>query len=175
MKILLILFIIVAVHEAGHLIVARICKIPVEKCFIFFNPYFTVFQFRTSRTHYGLGWLPLGGFTKFKELNTPLLKRALIYSAGILANLLFGFAILGLDSFRMIGEYLYCLTHLEIITLYQYSFIDLAAFFSLLIGFVNLIPLGSLDGRKIYDSLFQFYNLRYIYKKYERHKQQLKK
>ncbi|MBQ5638027.1 MAG: site-2 protease family protein, partial [Alistipes sp.] len=56
--------IIVGLHEFGHFIVARLFKIRVEKFYIFFDPWFSLFKFNYKGTEYGIGWLPLGGYVK---------------------------------------------------------------------------------------------------------------
>lgn len=56
--------ILVGIHEFGHFIMARIFKIRVEKFYIFFDPWFSLFKFKRGNTEYGLGWLPLGGYVK---------------------------------------------------------------------------------------------------------------
>ena len=56
--------ILVGIHELGHFIMARIFHIRVEKFYIFFDPWFSLFKFRHKDTEYGLGWLPLGGYVK---------------------------------------------------------------------------------------------------------------
>ena len=61
---LLSLTLLVVVHELGHFIAARIFRIRVEKFYIFFNPWFSLFKFRRGQTEYGLGWVPLGGYVK---------------------------------------------------------------------------------------------------------------
>ena len=58
------LSLLVAIHEFGHFIVARIFKIRVEKFYIFFDPWFSLFKWKRGETEYGLGWLPLGGYVK---------------------------------------------------------------------------------------------------------------
>ena len=55
---------LVGIHEFGHFIMARIFRIRVEKLYIFFDPWFSLFKFRRGHTAYGLGWLPLGGYVK---------------------------------------------------------------------------------------------------------------
>ena len=55
---------LVGIHELGHFFMARAFKIRVEKFYIFFNPWFSLFKFRRNGTEYGLGWLPLGGYVK---------------------------------------------------------------------------------------------------------------
>jgi membrane-associated protease RseP (regulator of RpoE activity) len=170
MTILFLLVIIIAIHELGHLITARLLKIRVQKCYIGFHPFFTIFHCKVGSTEYGIGWLPIGGYTKFHEESTPILKRICIYSAGVTANLVFGFSILGGKAFSMLWEYMYCIATLDIFSLTQYPFLDLCAFLSILMGLINLLPIGSLDGRKIYAGCVHFYNLRYIYKKLDKHK-----
>mgnify|MGYP001404152234 FL=1 len=43
----------------GHFVAAKIFKVRVEKFFIFFNPWFSLFRFKRGETEYGMGWLPL--------------------------------------------------------------------------------------------------------------------
>lgn len=58
------LSLLVAIHEFGHFIVARLFKIRVEKFYIFFDPWFSLFKWKRGETEYGVGWLPLGGYVK---------------------------------------------------------------------------------------------------------------
>ncbi|MBO5276827.1 MAG: RIP metalloprotease RseP, partial [Alistipes sp.] len=53
-----------AIHEFGHFIMARVFKIRVEKFYIFFDPWFSLFKWKRGDTEYGVGWLPLGGYVK---------------------------------------------------------------------------------------------------------------
>jgi regulator of sigma E protease len=58
----------VVVHEFGHYIAARIFKTRVEKFYLFFNPWFSIFKFNYKGTEYGMGWLPLGGYVKISGM-----------------------------------------------------------------------------------------------------------
>ncbi len=58
------LSLLVAIHEFGHFIMARVFKIRVEKFYIFFDPWFSLFKWKRGDTEYGVGWLPLGGYVK---------------------------------------------------------------------------------------------------------------
>lgn len=63
-QVLMSLSLLVAIHEFGHYIVARIFKIRVEKFYIFFDPWFSLFKWKRGETEYGIGWVPLGGYVK---------------------------------------------------------------------------------------------------------------
>lgn len=58
------LAILIILHEGGHFLFARIFKTRVEKFYLFFNPWFSIFKYKKGYTEYGLGWLPLGGYVK---------------------------------------------------------------------------------------------------------------
>lgn len=100
--------ILVGIHELGHFIMARVFKIRVEKFYIFFDPWFSLFKFRRGHTEYGLGWLPLGGYCKIAGMidesmdkeyqnrepqpwefrSKPAWKRFLVMIAGVVMNIL---------------------------------------------------------------------------------------
>ncbi len=63
-QLLLSLSILVVLHEFGHFIFARLFNTRVEKFYLFFNPWFSLFKFKKGDTEYGIGWLPLGGYVK---------------------------------------------------------------------------------------------------------------
>ena len=63
-QLLLSLSILVILHEFGHYITARWFKCRVEKFYLFFDPWFSVFKKKVGDTEYGIGWLPLGGYVK---------------------------------------------------------------------------------------------------------------
>lgn len=115
LQLILSLSILVIVHEFGHFIFARMFKVRVEKFYLFFNPWFTVFKFKpkNSETEYGLGWLPLGGYVKIAGMidesmdkeqmaqppqdwefrSKPAGQRLLIMVGGVLMNFLLAFFI----------------------------------------------------------------------------------
>ena len=66
LQLILSLSLLVLVHEFGHFIFARLFKVRVEKFYLFFDPWFSLFKFKpkNSDTEYGIGWLPLGGYCK---------------------------------------------------------------------------------------------------------------
>jgi regulator of sigma E protease len=88
--VILLLGILVVVHEAGHFIVGKLCKIPVEIFSIGFGP--TIIGFQIRETHYRLSLIPLGGFVKFygtvpSEEVPEALKGREFYNASIPARL----------------------------------------------------------------------------------------
>ena len=58
LQLILSLSILVIVHEFGHFIFARIFKVRVEKFYLFFDPWFSLFKYKpkNSDTEYGVGW-----------------------------------------------------------------------------------------------------------------------
>ena len=65
---LLSISILVILHEFGHFAFAKIFKTRVEKFYLFFNPWFSLFKVKKGETEYGLGWLPLGGYVKISGM-----------------------------------------------------------------------------------------------------------
>ena len=100
--------ILVGIHELGHFLMARVFRIRVDKFYIFFDPWFSLFKFKRGDTEYGLGWLPLGGYCKIAgmidesmdkeqmklppkpdEFRTkPAWQRFLVMIAGVVMNVL---------------------------------------------------------------------------------------
>ncbi len=64
LQFVLSLSILVIIHELGHFLAAKAFKTRVEKFYLFFNPWFSIFKFKYGETEYGVGWLPLGGYVK---------------------------------------------------------------------------------------------------------------
>jgi regulator of sigma E protease len=62
------LSILVVIHEFGHFTFAKIFKTRVEKFYLFFDPWFSLFKYKKGETEYGIGWLPLGGYVKISGM-----------------------------------------------------------------------------------------------------------
>jgi regulator of sigma E protease len=56
--------ILVILHELGHYLPAKFFKCRVEKFYLFFNPWFSLWKKKIGETEYGLGWIPFGGYVK---------------------------------------------------------------------------------------------------------------
>ena len=105
---LLSLSILVFLHELGHFAFAKLFRTRVEKFYIFFNPWFSLFKKKIGDTEYGMGWLPLGGYVKISGMidesmdkeqmkkppqpwefrSKPPYQRLLIMVGGVLVNFL---------------------------------------------------------------------------------------
>ncbi len=70
LQVILALSLLILVHEFGHFFFARLFKIRVDKFYLFFDPWFSIFKFKPKKsdTEYGLGWLPLGGYCKISGM-----------------------------------------------------------------------------------------------------------
>ena len=67
-------------HELGHFIPAKLFKCRVEKFYLFFDPWFSLFKKKIGETEYGIGWLPFGGYVKIagmvdESMDTEQLKQ----------------------------------------------------------------------------------------------------
>lgn len=72
--------ILVGLHELGHFIPAKLFKTRVEKFYLFFDPWFSLFKTKIGGTEYGIGWLPFGGYVKIagmvdESMDTEQLKQ----------------------------------------------------------------------------------------------------
>lgn len=56
--------ILVVLHELGHFLPAKWFGCRVDKFYLFFNPWFSLYKKKIGETEYGLGWVPLGGYVK---------------------------------------------------------------------------------------------------------------
>ncbi|MGH2575166.1 MAG: RIP metalloprotease RseP, partial [Ignavibacteria bacterium] len=111
---LIVIIILVFVHEFGHFIAAKICKMRVDKFYLFFD-FFNLrfFKFVRGDTEYGVGAFPLGGYVKVagmidesmdKEFisqppqpwefrSKPVYQRMFVITAGVIMNTLLAFLI----------------------------------------------------------------------------------
>jgi regulator of sigma E protease len=88
----------VLIHEFGHFIAARLCKIEVDEFGIGLPTPGAITLFKWQGTRFTLNWLPLGGFVRPKGENDPNVpgglaaaspwKRLIVLFAGPLMNLL---------------------------------------------------------------------------------------
>jgi regulator of sigma E protease len=69
------LSILVIIHELGHFTLAKFFKTRVEKFYLFFDPWFSLFKFKKGETEYGIGWLPLGGYVKISGMIDESMDR----------------------------------------------------------------------------------------------------
>ena len=154
------LTLLVAIHEFGHFIMARIFKIRVEKFYIFFDAGFSLWKKKWGETEYGLGWLPLGGYCKIAGMvdesmdkeqlasepqpweyrAKPAWQRFLVLAAGVTMNVILAFFIYCGISFSYGSQYV---SNEDMI--YGYEFSQSAE----QLGFVDGDRIVTIGGEKI--------------------------
>ena len=112
-QLILSLSLLVILHEFGHFAFARLFKTRVEKFYLFFDPWFSLFNVKKGDTEYGVGWLPLGGYVKISGMidesmdkealsqepqpwefrSKKAYQRLLIMIGGVLMNFILAFLI----------------------------------------------------------------------------------
>jgi regulator of sigma E protease len=60
--------ILVILHEMGHFLPAKWFGCRVDKFYLFFNPWFSLWKKQIGETEYGIGWVPLGGYVKISGM-----------------------------------------------------------------------------------------------------------
>lgn len=124
-QLILSLSILIVLHEFGHFLPARLFGTRVEKFYLFFDPYFSLFKKKIGDTEYGIGWLPLGGYVKISGMidesfdteqmesepqpwefrSKPAWQRLIIMLGGVTVNFILGFLIYALVLFTYGEEY----------------------------------------------------------------------
>jgi membrane-associated protease RseP (regulator of RpoE activity) len=107
LAVIALLAVLIFVHELGHFLAARLQGIYANRFSIGFGP--ILWKYQGSQTEYALRALPLGGFVGFPDddpdsdippndpnllRNRPVLDRAIVISAGVIANLIFAYFVL---------------------------------------------------------------------------------
>src|SRR5215470_7973180 len=127
-QLILSLSILVIAHEFGHFLFARIFRVKIEKFYLFYNPWFSLFKYKSkhNETEYGIGWIPLGGYVKIagmmdesldkealKQLpkpwefrTKPVWNRLLITTGGVLMNFILAFFIYSMMVFKWGDNYI---------------------------------------------------------------------
>ncbi len=119
-QLLLALSILIVLHEFGHFITAKWFGCRVEKFYLFFDPWFSLFKKKKGETEYGIGWLPLGGYVKISGMidesmdketmaqppkpyefrSKPAWQRLIIMLGGVIMNVLVAFIIYALVLYK---------------------------------------------------------------------------
>ncbi|MDR0794029.1 MAG: RIP metalloprotease RseP [Chitinophagaceae bacterium] len=118
--------ILVVFHEFGHFITAKLFKCRVEKFYLFFDPWFSLFKKKKGETEYGIGWVPLGGYVKISGMidesmdkaqmkeppkpyefrSKPAWQRLIIMVSGVVVNVLLAFVIYAMMLWHWGDSYL---------------------------------------------------------------------
>ena len=128
LQFMLAISLLVLLHEGGHFFFAKLFGVRVEKFYLFFDPWFHLFEFKpkNSDTAYGVGWLPLGGYCKIAGMidesfdteqmkqpeqpwefrSKPAWQRLLIMIGGVLVNFLLALFIYSMVLFHWGDEYI---------------------------------------------------------------------
>lgn len=104
-KIVFLLGFLIFIHESGHYIVAKICKIKVNEFAIGFGP--KLLSKQKGETVYELRLIPLGGFVRLEgeeehseeegSFNkASISKRIAVIAAGAIVNIVFGLLLYGI-------------------------------------------------------------------------------
>lgn len=99
LKIIFLLGFLIFIHEGGHFLVAKFCKVKVNEFAIGFGP--TIWKMQGRETKYAIRLIPLGGFVSMEGedeksdhehsfSNASIPKRIAIVSAGAIINIVFG-------------------------------------------------------------------------------------
>ena len=127
LQLILSLSLLVLLHEGGHFFFSKLFGVRVEKFYLFFDPWFHLFEFKPkhSDTTYGIGWLPLGGYCKISGMidesfdteqmkqpeqpyefrSKPAWQRLLIMIGGVLVNFVLALFIYSMILFHWGDEY----------------------------------------------------------------------
>ena len=107
MTIVFVVGLLIAIHEFGHMLAAKLCGIPVKRFSIGFGP--KLLEFTHAETSYWLSWIPVGGYVlpaiehdDWREL--PVYKRITFALGGPLANVIaafIGLLVLGLTQVNL--------------------------------------------------------------------------
>lgn len=98
-KIIFLLGFLIIIHEGGHFLVAKLCKVKVTEFSIGFGK--TIWKKQGKETIYSIRLIPLGGFVQMEGeneesedkrafSNVSIPKRIAIVSSGAIVNILFG-------------------------------------------------------------------------------------
>ncbi len=102
-----VLALLIVIHELGHFSAARLQNIHVNRFSIGFGP--TLLKYQGKETEYAVRAFPLGGYVGFPDddpdsdippedpnllRNRPVFDRAIVISAGVIANLIFAYFLL---------------------------------------------------------------------------------
>jgi len=142
---------LIVIHEYGHLLAAKLCRIPVRRFSIGFGP--KLFGFKLRETSYWFSLIPLGGYVlpalddkDFRQL--PAYKRITFALGGPIANIIGAFVglfVIGLSQLSLgpIQALSFAAIQLKIDVQQQlYGLSTLFVDFGQLSGMVGVVAIG---------------------------------
>ena len=165
---ILSLSLLIIAHEMGHFLFAKLFKTRVEKFYLFFDPWFSLFKIKKGETEYGIGWLPLGGYVKIsgmidesmdrEQMKQPpqpwefrsktVWQRLLIMVGGVVVNFIMALFIYAMILFTWGQEYIPVKN-----AIYGFEFCETAKN----VGFQNGDKIIAVDGIE-YETIFDVTN-----------------
>jgi regulator of sigma E protease len=154
---------LIAIHEFGHLLAAKLCGIPVKRFSIGFGP--RLFGFTLRETSYWFSWIPFGGYVlpaleeaDFQRL--PAYKRITFALGGPMANIVCAFVglfVLGLSQFNLVqaGSF----AGAQLLTGLQQQLLGLATLFAdfeQVSGIIGIVAVGGAQFGSTLTSLLTF-------------------
>ncbi len=126
LQLILSLSILVTLHELGHYATAKWFKCRVEKFYLFFDPWFSIWKKKIGETIYGIGWVPFGGYVKISGMidesmdkeqlkqppksyefrSKPAWQRLIIMVAGVIMNILLALFLFIMITYKWGDDYL---------------------------------------------------------------------
>lgn len=147
------ILLVILIHELGHYTMAKLVGFEVKGVTLLLFRKKPLFDFKVKGTRLKIGWIPLGGYTEFEDKEAEVWKWVLVLWGGCLFNLIFGLTILWGHGIDYVLTYFFCITNGIRIEETIYTFWDLTAFISIILGLINTLPLKGFDGEKIKQML----------------------
>jgi regulator of sigma E protease len=161
----IVIGLLIAIHECGHLLAAKLCGIPVKRFSIGFGP--KLFGFTFAKTSYWFSMIPIGGYVlpaledaDFRQLQAY--KRITFALGGPIANIAAAFGglfVIGLSQFGLtaVQALSFAATNLLIgLQLQQHGLSTQFADWGHVSGIVGIVAIGGAEFGATLASLLTF-------------------
>ena len=161
----IVIGLLIAIHEYGHLLAAKLCGIPVKRFSIGFGP--KLFGFKLGETSYWFSLIPVGGYvlpaledTDFRRL--PAYKRITFALGGPVANIVGAFVglfVIGLSQLSLAAVQAASFAGTQLLIGLQqqlYGLSMLFADFGQVSGIVGIVAIGGAEFGSTWANLLTF-------------------